>query len=136
MPLLDSIVSALGARNPQLGAQAALLPALIEQVRHYPGGLPALIQRFRDGGLSEVINSWAGSGPNLPVSADQLESVLGEGVIGQLSAKSGLDTATVLSQLCIMLPSLVSEAAASSAGKEGPGGGFPLDALSGFLGRM
>lgn len=136
MSLLNTIVSSLGAGNAQMGAQAALLPALIEQVRQYPGGLPGLIQRFQEGGLSDAIASWAGSGPNQPVSADQLQSVLGNGVIGQLAAKSGLDSATVLSQLSIMLPSLVSEATANGVGKEAAGGGSPLDALSGFLGKI
>lgn len=136
MTLLDTIVSSLGARNPQMGAQAALLPALIEQVRQYPGGLPGLIQRFQEGGLADVIASWVGSGPNQAVSAGQLESVLGEDMVGQLSARSGLDASTVLSQLSIMLPSLVSEATANGAGKGAAGGGSPLDALSGFLGKM
>jgi uncharacterized protein YidB (DUF937 family) len=136
MSLLDTIVSSLGASNSQMGAQAALLPALIEQVKQYPGGLPGLMQRFEEGGLSEVIASWVGSGPNQPVSANQLQSVLGDGVIEQLSAKSGLDAATVLSQLSIMLPSLVSEATANGAGKDGAGGSSPLDALSGLLGKI
>jgi len=135
MGLLDSIVSAVGGGNG--GKQAALLPALIEQVRNYPGGLPGLIERFREGGLGEVVASWISTGPNQPVSGDQLESVLGQDMIGSLSSQSGLDKGSVLTQLTALLPALVDHATpngeADAATKLDDN---LLGSLSGLLGKL
>lgn len=136
MGLLDSIVSAVGGDNPQAKAQAALLPALIEQVNNYPGGLPGLIQKFQQGGLGEVVASWIGSGPNQPVSPGQLQSVLGDDLISQLAQRSGQDSGSVLGALSAMLPSLVDQATPDGEASMQPGQNSPLlGALSGLLGK-
>src|SRR3546814_21179054 len=50
MGLLDSVVSAVGGSDPQMSGQAGLLPARIEQVNKYPGGLAGLIEKFQENG--------------------------------------------------------------------------------------
>ena len=42
------------------------------------GGLSGLAQAFQNGGLGEIVNSWIANGPNLPVSAEQLQSGNGQ----------------------------------------------------------
>src|SRR5690606_30956012 len=108
--LFDSVASALGAGNAQASPQAALLPALIEQIKSFPGGVPGLLEKFREGGLGAVVASWIGTGPNLPVTGEQLQSVLGNDVLGSLAQSSGLDLNSVLDSLSTMLPSLVDQA--------------------------
>mgnify|MGYP001036975384 CR=1 FL=1 len=110
MGLLTSIVSAMGERNPELGAQARLLPALIEQVNRYPGGLSGLIRKFQEAGLGGVVASWIREGRNEPISPDQLHAVLGDEIVNGLARSSGLDAGAVLANLSIMLPSLVDQA--------------------------
>ena len=61
MNILGSLASALGSGQSSLSA-ASLLPALIEQIKKYPGGLTGLIESFRKGGLGEIVASWIGSG--------------------------------------------------------------------------
>lgn len=136
MGLLDSIVAAMGTENPQARDQMSLLPALIEQVNQYPGGLPGLIEKFQQGGLGETIASWIGSGQNQPVSADQLQSVLGDDIVGGLSQRSGLDAGAVLSNLSIMLPSLVDQATPGGSMDGAAAGGTLMNSLSGILGRL
>jgi uncharacterized protein YidB (DUF937 family) len=137
MGLLDSIVSAMGNDNPQARAQASLLPALIELVKSYPGGLPGLIDKFQQGGLGGIIASWVSSEPNKPVSPEQLNTVLGDDVVNTLSARSGLDVGTVLSSLSIMLPSLVDQATpAGSLDASQEGGPALIKSLSGLLGKL
>ena len=139
MGLLDSVVSALGAGNAQTPQQAALLPALIEQVKAYPGGIPGLLAKFREGGLSAVVASWVGSGPNLPVSGEQLQSVLGSDMLGALVKSSGLDLNSVLGGLSTMLPNLVDQATpngeADLAKLESLSSSSLLGMLGGFLGK-
>src|SRR3546814_14719440 len=110
MGLLDSVVSAVGGSDPQLSGQAVLLPALIEQVNKYPGGLAGLIEKFQEGGLGDVIASWVGTGQNQPVSAQQLQSVLGDDMVDGLAQSANQDKDSVLSNLSAMLPSLVDHA--------------------------
>src|SRR5690606_31199133 len=121
MGLLDSIVSAMGAQNPQAAEQAALLPALVEQVKAYPGGLPGLVERFQQGGLGEVIASWISTQQNLPVTSEQLRPVLGEDLVGRLAQGSGLDADSVLNNLSIMLPSLVDQLTPGGQAEQGAG---------------
>lgn len=136
MGLLDSIVSAVGAQNPQAAEQAALLPALIEQVKAYPGGLPGLIEQFQRGGLGDVIASWIGSQQNLPVTPGQLRPVLGDDLVGKLAQGSGLNAESVLSNLSVMLPSLVDQATPNGQASVDAGlNGSLLSSLSSMLGK-
>jgi uncharacterized protein YidB (DUF937 family) len=41
------------------------------------GGLNGLISQFKSKGLGNIVGSWVGTGKNLAVSADQIQSVLG-----------------------------------------------------------
>lgn len=135
MGLLDSIVSAMGAQNPQAAEQAALLPALVEQVRAYPGGLPALVEKFQQGGLGGAVASWMGAQQNEPVTPEQLRPVLGESLLNKLAQGSGLDTDLVLSNLSIMLPSLVDQLTPNGQDSAEGLGASLLDSMSGMLGK-
>lgn len=119
------------------GGSASLLPALIEQLNKYPGGLSGLIASFQQGGLGEIVASWIGKGQNLPVSADQLGRVLDPGVVDELAAKTGQDAGSVLGSLSALLPQLVDKATPDGAVQ--PGQGFnPADllgSLSGLFGN-
>lgn len=99
MSLLDTLASMAGGGNGQQGGNASLLPALIEHLNQYPGGLSGLIASFQKGGLGEIVASWVGKGENLPVSADQLGSVLDPGVVQSLADKTGQDASSVLGSL-------------------------------------
>ena len=140
MGLLDSVLSAVSGGNPQAGGQAALLPALLEQVNNYPGGLPALIQKFEQGGLGGVVSSWVGTGANQAVSGDQLHAVLGDDMVNNLAQSSGQDTSSVLSNLSTLLPHLVDHATPNGSVEPGAQGGLDtsslMGSLSGLLGKL
>lgn len=110
MSLFGSVVSALGAGNAQTSQQAALLPVLLEQIKAFPGGIPGLLEKFREGGLGAIVASWIGSGANLPISGEQLQSVLGTDVLNSMAKSSGLDLSSILGNLSTMLPNLVDQA--------------------------
>ena len=71
------------------------------------GGLGALLQQLQKGGLGDVAASWVGTGQNLPVSAEQLQSVLGGDQIGALAQQAGLSQGDLMGQLAHMLPQVV-----------------------------
>jgi uncharacterized protein YidB (DUF937 family) len=71
------------------------------------GGLGGLIDRFRQGGLEDIIKSWIGAGPNKPVSPRQLHQALSAETVDCLSAETGLPPDDLLSQLSRALPEVI-----------------------------
>ncbi|KOF52350.1 hypothetical protein AD428_20845 [Achromobacter sp. DMS1] len=110
-------------------AAAALLPALIELLNKYPGGLSGLIASFQKGGLGEIVASWVGTGQNQPVSPGQLGQVLEPGMVDELAAKTGQDQDSVLATLSQLLPQLVDQATPSGQVQEGQQGFNPAELL-------
>ena len=101
MSLLDNLAGALGGRNNNLVSSA------LELLQNHPGGLTGMMQSFRQGGLGDVISSWVGTGQNLPISADQIQRVLGSGVLQQFAERAGISTQDASSQLANLLPNIV-----------------------------
>ncbi|MCU0626889.1 MAG: YidB family protein [Gemmatimonadaceae bacterium] len=71
------------------------------------GGVQGLVQKFEQGGLGEVARSWVGTGQNLPISAEQLQKVLGNEHVASLAAKFGIDPSEAAGKLSALLPGLV-----------------------------
>lgn len=71
------------------------------------GGLAKLAQSFEGRGLGNIVQSWISTGSNLPVSPDQIASVLGNPQMAQLAAKFGLAPEDVATHLSQMLPKIV-----------------------------
>ncbi|WP_231879837.1 YidB family protein [Crenobacter luteus] len=130
MTWLDSLRGALG------GDQGALAGA-VAQLLQDSGGLEGLLDKLRQGGLSEAVASWLGSGDKLPVTAEQIESVLGNETIAALAGKAGLDPQQLAAGIADYLPQLVDKL--SPDGTLPAGGddllGQGLDALKGLFRR-
>jgi uncharacterized protein YidB (DUF937 family) len=71
------------------------------------GGQADLVAGFRQAGLGHVADSWVGTGPNHPVSPDQLRNVLGEDRVRDMADQAGMDQSSLLSQLAQHLPRAV-----------------------------
>lgn len=136
MGLLDSVLgSAMGAL--QSGAQGGaggdvlmqVIGSLLQGQGGAGGGLGALLQQLQQGGLAEAAQSWVSSGPNLPVSADQLQSALGADRIGALAQQVGLPVGDLGSQLAQWLPQVVDQL--TPGGQLPAGGGADLGGLLG-----
>ena len=112
MGLLDSVIGALGSQQPGGGGgQGDLLGAVIgmlgQQSSGGLGGLGGLLQKFEQAGLGHVASSWVGTGANHPVTPDQLNGVLGDGVVANLARQLGINPQDALGQLAHMLPQVV-----------------------------
>ncbi|KMO16505.1 YidB family protein [Methylobacterium platani] len=71
------------------------------------GGLDHLIDRFRQGGLGEMIESWIGPGHNRPIQPQQLAQALGPDTVDTLSRQTGLGRDDLLAQLAQVLPGVI-----------------------------
>lgn len=73
------------------------------------GGLNDLLKQFQQGGQSDVVQSWIGTGPNKSVSPNILSKVLSEDQIRTLSAQSGMSRDDLIATLSQQLPELVNQ---------------------------
>lgn len=105
MRLFDELKSAAGSL---LGGQTASSPVAksAEELLGQRGGLNSLIQTLQQKGLGGVVNSWVGTGHNLPISAQQVQQALG-GHVQQLAAQHGLSPEAVSQPLSQGLPGLI-----------------------------
>jgi len=71
------------------------------------GGLGGLFERFRAGGLEDVINSWIGTGPNAAISPGELHRVLGQDTVDALAQRTGMVHGDLLAELSRLLPGVV-----------------------------
>ena len=71
------------------------------------GGLGDLVASFQRAGLGHIADSWVGTGPNHPVSPDQLRNVLGQDRVQDMANQAGMDQSSLLSQLAQHLPKAV-----------------------------
>ena len=92
MSLLDSLSSQLSAAlGSAAGQHPGLLGHIVDMVNNpATGGFTGLVQAFHDQGLGGVVASWIGTGPNQPVTADQISKVLGPERIQLIATKLGV----------------------------------------------
>lgn len=108
MSLLDQVVGAVTSKlGTQDKTQNGLMEAVLGLINNNPGGLSGLVQAFKDKGLADVAASWVGTGKNLPISPEQIQSVLGNARIREIAQKLGLSEEAASSQLSQMLPTAV-----------------------------
>lgn len=89
------------------GGGGALANILFGLIQNQPGGLGGLLQSFQNKGLGDVVNSWVGTGPNQPISPDQVHSALGADTISEIASKLGVSPQTASSGLSQLLPQMV-----------------------------
>jgi len=110
MGLFDTIVGeAAGALSSQSGTHGGLMDVVSGLVRGggSGGGLDALIAQFQQKGLGELADSWVGTGRNLSISADQLQSVLGSAQVQAIAGKLGMSSNDLAGALANLLPQVV-----------------------------
>ncbi len=98
MGMLSGLAGGGKEQSPMLG----MALKLIEQ----NGGLPAIVEKLRAAGLGAQVESWIGTGANLPVSGEQITSALGSGALGPLASLLGGEGAAS-NALATMLPNVV-----------------------------
>jgi uncharacterized protein YidB (DUF937 family) len=81
--------------------------ALLQMVDNQPGGFTGLLQTFREKGLSGVASSWIGTGANQPITAEQIEMVLGNEHIRAFAAKVGISPEQASAKIAEYLPQVV-----------------------------
>ena len=117
MGLLDTVLGALKGAAASSAAPAGTTPAtggadLLQSVigmisDPQSGGLGGLVEKLASGGLADQVASWVSTGTNLPVTAEQIQSVLGSSFVQNLAQQLGINTTDVAGNLASMLPQVI-----------------------------
>ena len=112
--------------NDMLGGASAPGGLDLDQLASHlgKGGLEGIVAKFQQGGMTEIVQSWIGTGGNLPISADQIQAVLGSEQVAGLAKSMGIDS----SQLAHALPGLIDHLT--------PGGQLPQGGIGDILGQV
>lgn len=104
MGLFESLA---GTMLGKLGGAKGNMGQVALDLLNQNGGLSGVLDKFKQGGLGEVAASWVGKGENMPISADQIASLLGNGQLAEMAAKFGIHPETLSAQIAQHLPGMV-----------------------------
>lgn len=82
------------------------------------GGVQGLVEKFRAQGLGHIVDSWMGPGGNHPITADEIQRVLGQDRINAIASRFGMSPEDASAKLAQVLPTVVSKMA-GGAGETG-----------------
>jgi uncharacterized protein YidB (DUF937 family) len=98
--------------NPPAGQQGALgrLGELVGGTSAggiLSDGLGGLVDQFKQSGQGNLADSWVKTGPNQPVTPNQVEQAIGSDVLAALVERTGLSRDELLARLSQELPNAV-----------------------------
>jgi len=106
MGLFDNLA---GAVLGKLGGEQGNMAQAAMEMFNQNGGLSGILEKLKASGFAEQAASWVGTGENLPISAEQISSVLGDGAITEMAAKFGITPEELSSKIAQYLPVIVDE---------------------------
>ena len=109
MGLMDQLEQAVGGAMSGHAGQNSLLQALTSLLGQNSsvGGLAGIVQAFQKNGLGDIVNSWVGTGNNLPITPDQIKQGLGGDLLSQFASKAGVSPEAASMQLSSLLPNVI-----------------------------
>jgi uncharacterized protein YidB (DUF937 family) len=121
MGILDSLTNSPAFKGALGQLEAAVVPMVLSEVlgNGGQGGLSAIVAKLEQAGLGDQVKSWIGNGQNLPITAEQLQQVLGSEKVKELAARFNIPVDELAKVLAQQLPLAVDHA--SPDGKLPPG---------------
>jgi uncharacterized protein YidB (DUF937 family) len=116
MGLLDGLLGSVmggmmgGGSSAQQGMQGGNpMIQMALQMLQQNGGIEGLLAKFQQAGMGQQAQSWIGTGQNMPISADALSQIFGQGQLGQIAQQLGLPQQDAAGGLAQMLPDVVDQ---------------------------
>jgi OmpA-OmpF porin, OOP family len=114
-----------------LGAKAGpLLREVVQLITGSSGGIAGFIDKFRSAGLGSQVGSWLGRTDGAPLSASEVENVVGGNALRGIASRLGVAGSMAGAAIGYLLPKVV--------GQMTPGGTVPTGTpswVSGYLGQ-
>jgi uncharacterized protein YidB (DUF937 family) len=89
------------------GIVGAGMVSVVNSVLEKHGGVQGVVNQFEKNGLGSTVRSWVSTGPNQPVSPEDVQRALGPELLQQLSQKSGVSIQDLSRKLAEVLPQAV-----------------------------
>jgi uncharacterized protein YidB (DUF937 family) len=109
MGILDSLENSPAFKGALGQLEAAVVPVVLSEVLGN-GGLNAIVAKLQQAGFGDQVKSWIGNGQNLPITAEQLQQVLGSDTVKQLAARFNIPVDQLAKVLAQQLPTAVDHA--------------------------
>ena len=112
MGILDLLENSDAFKGVLGQLESAVIPLVLSEVlgSGSGGGLSAIVAKLQQAGLGDQVKSWIGNGQNLPITAEQLQQVLGSDTIKQLAARFNIPVDQLSKMLAQQLPTDVDHA--------------------------
>ena len=113
MGILDSLENSDAFKGVLGQLEAAVVPVVLSEVLgngSQGGGLSAIVAKLQQAGLGDQAKCWIGNGQNLPITAEQLQQVLGSDTVKQLAARFNIPVDQLAKVLAQQLPTAVDHA--------------------------
>jgi uncharacterized protein YidB (DUF937 family) len=120
MGILDSLENSSTFKSVLGQLEGAVLPTVLSELLGSggQGGLSAIVAKLQQAGFGDQVQSWIGNGQNLPITAEQLQQVLGSDTVRQLAARYNIPVDQISQILAQQIPKAVDQA--SPDGKLSP----------------
>lgn len=118
MGILDSLENSPAFKGALGQLEATVIPMVLSEVlggTDGQGGLSAIVAKLEQGGLGAQVKSWIGNGQNLPITAQQLQQVLGSDTVKRLAARFNIPIDQLAAVLAQQLPPAVDRASPNGA---------------------
>jgi len=96
------------------------------------GGLNQFLDRFRQAGHGDAVDSWVGTGENAPIEGEHVRSALGEEKIQEIAQNVGLPANETAQAVAKILPHIVDKLTPDGHVPEGGRLTSMLESLKGF----
>lgn len=133
MSLLDLAGQFLGGGGQGGDSKGQIVNALIGMLQNHPGGLQGLLGQFQQNGLGQQVESWVGTGANLPISPDQVQQALGSDQLEAVAQQAGVPAEHASSGIAALLPDIINKL--TPDGQVPEEGGWQ-QGLGGLLGKL
>jgi uncharacterized protein YidB (DUF937 family) len=91
------------------GIVGAGMVSVVNGILEQHGGLQGVVSEFEKNGLGPTVRSWVGTGPNQPISPEEVHKALGPDLLRQLAERSGLSEQDLVQKVAHVLPQAVDQ---------------------------
>ncbi|MCX6554358.1 MAG: YidB family protein [Candidatus Aminicenantes bacterium] len=107
LELLQSILGG-GAKTPNSDLLGSGIKVLLDP-NGPTGGLPGLLEMFKNKGLGNIVESWIGAGPNKKITPGKVKKGLGNNLLEQIAGAAGISKGKASGQLAKYLPDIINK---------------------------
>jgi len=106
--VMGGMMGGAGQAPMQAQSQNPLLQIALQMLQQN-GGLQGILAKAQQAGYGEQVQSWIGTGQNMPIDAGALSQIFGHGQLGQIAQQLGVSHEEAAGQLAQTLPQVVDE---------------------------